>query len=101
MAHFWSIFPIFGAKNFFLENPVLSRTTSYRFLAPHQNLEKTNATVPRKRPDRQRMEGWMEGLKDRQTLSLKTLPATAGSPKTQQKINGIHDKQNHEIMIMK
>ena len=47
------------------------------------------------------MEGWMEGLKDRQTLSLKTLPATAGSPKTQQKINGIHDKQNHEIMIMK
>ena len=41
-AHFWPIFPIFGAKNFFLENPALSCTTSYGFLASCQNVEKTN-----------------------------------------------------------
>ena len=39
-VHFWSIFPIFGAK------------TSYGFLAPCQNLEKTNDIMPRKCPDR-------------------------------------------------
>ena len=38
---FWPIFPIFGQKNFFLENPALSRTL-YGFLASCQNLEKTN-----------------------------------------------------------
>ena len=37
---FWSIFPVLGAKNFFQENPVLSRTTSYWFLAPWQNFKK-------------------------------------------------------------
>ena len=45
------MFPILGAKRIFLENPGLSRT-SYRFLAPCQNLEKTNDTIPRKRLDR-------------------------------------------------
>ena len=59
LALFWPIFPIFGAKNFFLENPALSRTTSYGFLASCQNLEKTNNTIPRKRLDR-----WKDGRKD-------------------------------------
>ena len=27
-------------------------------------------------------EGWMEGQKDEQTLLYKTIPATAGGPKT-------------------
>ena len=45
---FW---PILGAKKFFLENPALSRTTSYGLLAPWQNLEKVNDTNQRKRLD--------------------------------------------------
>ena len=76
MAHFWPIFPIFGAKKFFLENPVLSRTTSYGFLASCPNLEKTNDKIPRKRPDRRK-----DGRKDRKTLFHRTLLANAGSPK--------------------
>ena len=55
---FWPIFPIFGAKKIFLENPALSHTTSYGFLASCQNLEKVNDTIQRKRTDR---------LKDRRT----------------------------------
>ena len=54
LAHFWSIFPIFGAQNFFLENPAPSHTTSYGFLAPCQNLEKVNYTIQRKLPDRRK-----------------------------------------------
>ena len=42
---------MFGANKFFPENPALSRTTSYGFLAPCQNSEKTNDTIPRKRLD--------------------------------------------------
>ena len=53
--------------------PALLRTTSYGFLAPCQNLEKTNDAVPRKRLDRrqdrrmdgraaERMEGWAEPI---------------------------------------
>ena len=59
-------FPIFGAKTKFLENPVLSRTTSYWFLAPCQNLEKTNDAIPRKHPDRWK-DGRMDGRTDRRT----------------------------------
>ena len=68
---FWSIFPILGAKNFFLENLALSRTTSHGILAQCQNLENINDTILRKCPDRwkdgrmdRRMEGWMEGRTD-------------------------------------
>ena len=75
MAHFWPIFPILGAKKFFLENPALSHTTSYGFLASCQNLEKTNDTIPRKRPDRQK-----DGRTDGQTLCHRTLPANAEGP---------------------
>ena len=80
---FWPIFPIFGAKKIFLENPALSRTTSYGFLAPCQNLEKVNDTIQRKHPER-RTEGWTkgqkDGRKDGQTLFYRTLLATAGGP---------------------
>ena len=47
----------------------LSNATSYGFLAPFQNLEKTNDPIPRKQPDRQ---------EDGQTLFCSTLPGTAG-----------------------
>ena len=73
MAHFW---PIFGAKKNFLKNLVLSRTTSYGFLTPCQNLEKVNDTIQRKHPHR-RTEGRKD---DEQTLFYRTLPATAGGP---------------------
>ena len=33
-ANIWSIFQIFGTKEFFLENPAMSRTPSYGFPAP-------------------------------------------------------------------
>ena len=78
---FWPIFPTFGAKKIFLENPALSRTTSYGFLAPCQNLEKFNDIIQRKRPD-ERTKGEMVGRKDGQTLFCRTLQATAGGPKT-------------------
>ena len=63
LVFFWPIFPIFGAKKIFLENPALSRTTSYGFLAPCQNLEKVNDIFQRKRLDR-RTEGRMERRTD-------------------------------------
>ena len=49
---FLTYFLNFLGKNFFLESPTLSRTTSYGFIASCQNLEKTNDTIPGKRPDR-------------------------------------------------
>ena len=76
---FQPIFPIFGANKIFLENLVLSRTTSYGFLAPCQKLEKANDTIQRKHPDRQK-DGRTERRKDGQTLFYWTLPATAGGP---------------------
>ena len=60
LTHFWPIFPILGAKNFFLENPALSCATSYGFLASCKNIEKTNDTIPRKHLDR-----WKDGRKDK------------------------------------
>ena len=56
LAHFGFIFPIFGAKKIFLENPALSHKTSYGFLVRCQNLEKFYDTIQRKCPDR-RKEG--------------------------------------------
>ena len=44
-------------------SPGLSRTTSYGFLAPCQNLEKTNDALSRKCPNRS-MKGWTEGQTD-------------------------------------
>ena len=75
MAHFWSLFPTSGAKNFFLEN--LTVTHNFiGFLAPCQNLERTNDAIPQKHPDRRK-----DGQKDRQTLFHRTLSATARGPK--------------------
>ena len=53
---FLAHFPNFLGKKDFLENPALSRTISYGFLASCQNLEKTNDTIPRKRLDRRRTD---------------------------------------------
>ena len=58
-------FPNFGGKKFFQER--LCHANLYRFLAPCQNLEKTNDTIPRKQSDRckdGRMEGWAERRTD-------------------------------------
>ena len=53
---FWSILGPFsqfwGKKKMFLENPALSGTTSYEFLALCQISEKTKDTIPRKHLDR-------------------------------------------------
>ena len=86
-------FPNFwDKKKKFPEHSALSHTTSYGFLAPCQNLEKTNDTIPRKWLDRRKdgqKDGWKDRRKDRQTLTYRTLPATArgqGSNKVIQKI---------------
>ena len=78
LTHFWSIFPIFGAKKFFLENPALSHTTSYGFLALYQNLEKTIDTNSKQTPGQ--MEGQKDGWKGRQTILHRTLLANARDP---------------------
>ena len=70
---FWPIFPIFGAKKNFLENPALPCTTSYGFLAPCQNLEKVNDTIQRKHSDRR---------KKAETLFYRTLLAITRGPKS-------------------
>ena len=76
---FWPILGPFSQcleqKKNVQENSVLSRTTSYGFLAPCQNSEKVNDMIQRKRPDR-RKDGWKDG----QTLFYRTLAATAGGP---------------------
>ena len=71
-------FPNFGGKNFFLENPALSHTTSYGFLALYQNLEKTNDTNSKQTPGQ--MEGQKDGWKGRQTILHRTLLANARDP---------------------
>ena len=43
--YYWSIIQISGAKTFLLKNPALSQTTSYAFLAPCHNLEKTKDPI--------------------------------------------------------
>ena len=59
-----------GQNIFFPENLPLSRTTSYGFLEPCQNLEKANNS---KKTPRQ-----TEGLTD--PIFHRTLPVTAGGP---------------------
>ena len=81
---FWPILGpfsrFFNQKKNVLENPALWCTSSYVFLAPSQNLEKVHNTIQRKRLDRQkdRQTEWQkEGMTNRQTLSYRTLLATA------------------------
>ena len=77
LAHFWPIFPILGAKIFFLENQSVTHN-SYGLLASCQNLEKTNDKIPRKCRDRQKAR-----QKAGQTLFHRTLPANTRGPKSQ------------------
>ena len=48
LSRFWTIFPFLGAKKIILENLPQLGKTSYEFLAPHQNLEKSNNIIPKK-----------------------------------------------------
>ena len=87
---FLARFPNFWGKKLFLENPALSCTTSYDFLAPYQNLEKTYDTIPKKHLDRRKgrqKERRKDGQKDRQTLFYRTLPATTGCPIKKHTVN--------------
>ena len=72
--YFWSIFPVFGAKNFFPKNPVLSRTTPYGPLTPCLVSGKTNEMEGKLL--RKLRDGRTEGRKDGQPRIHKTLPAT-------------------------
>ena len=60
MAHFWPIFPIFGAKNFLRKIRLCHAQLHMGFC---QNLEKTKDIIPTK-----------------QILFYRTLPATTGVP---------------------
>ena len=51
---FWPIFPIFGTKNFFLENSAVTHFTWVFSTMP--KFRKTNDTIPRKCPDRRKDE---------------------------------------------
>ena len=53
-ANFWSISQFLRQNFFFSGNTALPHTTLYGFLAPCQNLEKTNNKILRKRPDRRK-----------------------------------------------
>ena len=58
----------------------LSHTTSHGILAPCQISEKTNDTIPRKHLDR-RMDGRVEGQKDKQTFFIGPFRLTPGVQK--------------------
>ena len=80
---FWPIFPIFGAKRFFLKNRALSRPTRHVPLTQCWVSEKTNEPIPWKLTNRWkdgRVDGTTDGRIDRQTLFYRTLPATARGP---------------------
>ena len=66
---FWLILGPFSQfleqKKISLENPALSQTTSYGFLAPCQNLEKVNDKIQRKHLDRQKDRWKMDGRMNR------------------------------------
>ena len=89
MSRFWTIFPFFGAKKIILENLPQSGKTSYEFLAPSQNLEKSNNTIPKKmQTDRQKGEKKDRGTDRRvkrgtergtDTISLTLLAFTRGT----------------------
>ena len=64
LDHFWSIFPILGVQNIFPENPALSRTSSYGFLGPCQNLQKLMRRFQENAWTNRRTEGRTEGQTD-------------------------------------
>ena len=63
LAHFWSIFPIFGTKIFFSKIPALSCITPHGPTTMLSFRKKTNMSISRKHPDRRKDER-MEGLTD-------------------------------------
>ena len=88
----WPIFPIFWAKYFFLKNLAQSRTTSYGFLTPCQNLEKTNDTISRKRLAIRkdgRRDGRTKGQMDRPYFigPFRLLPGVQKGNKTNSRIH--------------
>ena len=97
LVHFWSIFPILGAKNSFLENQVLSHIISYGVLALCQNLEKTDNTFPRKRLDR-RKDGRKDGRRQNDGRTdrpyfIRSFSANASGPTRdprKQRIDGVY-----------
>ena len=106
--NFWPIvgpfFQFWGQKQIFQENLARSRTTSHGFLALHQNLGKTNDTIPRKRPDRWteiRKSGPKDGRTDGKTLFYGAPPATPGGPKIKQIYKIIPDKYKPIMMSTK
>ena len=60
LAHFWPIYPNFGAQIFFSGKSDSAKHNFIWFLAPCQNLEKINDAIPRKRLNRRK-----DGQKDR------------------------------------
>ena len=72
---YWAFFLNFGAKKiFFSENPALSRTTSYEFLAPCQISEKLMIQFQENAWTEGRAERWKDGRTNR--------PCFIGGPKT-------------------
>ena len=67
---FWPIFPIFGAKTFFLENSALSCIISYRFLASCQNLEKKKYNSKKNAQTDGRMDRRVDGRTEGQTDTI-------------------------------
>ena len=95
--HFWPIFPILGAKKVFHEIKLLC-ATSYGFLAPCQNSEKSNDPISRKHPDSQEarmhrpyfigsFQLLLSGGKGAQTLFHRILPATASGLTSKTAVN--------------
>ena len=98
------LWPIFGpfsqilGEKIFFQKIWLSHTTSYGFLASCQNSEKTNNTNPRKQTDR-RTDGRTGGGKDRQTVFYRTLPATAGGSKKNNKMHVFYGKPKSALVL--
>ena len=65
-ANFWGRF-------FFFNKIRIYHAQLHVFLAPFQNLEKTDDTIPRKRQDRRK-----DGKRDGQTLFYRTFAVTIG-----------------------
>ena len=103
---FWPIFPIFGAKRFFLRNPALSHRKKHGPLTSCWVSQKTNESIPRKLPDG-RTERWKDGKTERRTLIHRTLPTTArGATRLELKFQEVHFFKtiltkfwNHRLLI--
>ena len=94
-------FPKFWGKKIFLAYMALSCTTSYGFLAPCQNLEKTNDAIPRKCPDK-RKGRWNVGRTDERTDRpnfIGLFQLLLGSKKGSYKENVGHDPKHFKLKM--